>query len=257
MECDFKKSTYCTDDTLQIFEKLNTTGVTYGNQPIRYVLNQISSFCDYCKKDYFSLSDSDVSDYIQEMQRNNIKQRTANVYFLGFNFVNNYVKEHAAELNPELINRADFGNAISLDAFRRNYGKRKEQAEDLSGQKFGDLKVIGQVSFATTNTGNRKNKWECECSCGKHIITSREYLVSSIITNCGDKKKHRSKRIEDLKGKIFDDYKVIRLIPPETTSRICWECECTNCGDKKIIEARVLKGKYRNTCHKCKKTKEF
>lgn len=255
MVIDFKKSTYCTNETLEIFNSLHSSGITYSNLPIRYVLNRISSLCDYCKKDYFKLDDSDIDNYIEELKRINITPETVKIYFYGFNFVNRYVKEHADELNPELINKADFGNTITLETFRLHYLKSTLPTDDMIGRTFGDLTVIRRLDHATGATGGRKDEWECECKCGNHIITSKYYLQHSAITNCGDRRKHRSKRFEDLTGQVFDDYRVLRLIPPETTSRICWECECTTCGSKKVIEARTLKGTYRNTCRICRKKK--
>lgn len=253
MVTSYKRSNYCDETTIAIFDKMNEMDVQYGNQPIRYIFNRISSFCDFCKKDYFNLSEKDMNKYLNELEKNNIAQSTASLYFRGFGFVNQFVKEHADELDPELINQADFGNAISVDVFRKHFKiSPKRSTEDLIGMVFGNLKVVGYIESSTDMTGGRANKWECECSCGAHIITSRSYLQNKIITDCGNKKVHSKKRIEDLSGQIFDDFKVLSIVPPAPNKRVSWECECTNCGSKRIIESRALKGKFANRCPKCK-----
>lgn len=56
-----------------------------------------------------------------------------------------------------------------------------KKPKDLSGEKFGDLTVVGQIE------GQRRSRsaWECQCVCGKIIIVYRDRLVAGIKTSCG------------------------------------------------------------------------
>lgn len=52
---------------------------------------------------------------------------------------------------------------------------------DLTGQRFGRLKVIGP---ATRMSGSGRH-WECECDCGRRTTPSRRNLRSGATTSCG------------------------------------------------------------------------
>ena len=56
------------------------------------------------------------------------------------------------------------------------------KGKDLTGQKFGRLKVIKQIGI---NSKNRQKIWLCKCDCGneKQVVTS--YLTSGDTTSCG------------------------------------------------------------------------
>lgn len=63
---------------------------------------------------------------------------------------------------------------------RGRKGSNSKKFIDLSGQTFGQLKVIRYV-------GHRggKNAWECECTCGKTSVASSSNLRRGNSTTCG------------------------------------------------------------------------
>lgn len=58
-----------------------------------------------------------------------------------------------------------------------------QQAEDISGQKFGKLTAIKRDT--TKKYSNKKNKWICQCECGNFTMVSKSNLVSGITKSCG------------------------------------------------------------------------
>ena len=59
--------------------------------------------------------------------------------------------------------------------------------EDLTGRKFGHLKVIKQVEDSVSPSGARRAMWLCECDCKNHtkIIVSGDRLRKGKKTHCG------------------------------------------------------------------------
>jgi hypothetical protein len=51
---------------------------------------------------------------------------------------------------------------------------------DLTGQKFGRLKVIERAE----NFGKR-TMWKCECKCGNIVVVRQDYLSGSVLPSCG------------------------------------------------------------------------
>ena len=67
--------------------------------------------------------------------------------------------------------------------------------ENLTGQVFGDLKVISHVPDRKDIVGKRF--WNCECTCGRNIVVRSDNLKSGHSTQCiqcsYDKRKNRRK----------------------------------------------------------------
>lgn len=80
----------------------------------------------------------------------------------------------------------------------------KNNFQDLSGKRFGNLTVIKRVN----NSKNNKPQWLCKCDCGNFRIVRSDNLKSGRIISCGCKnicKQHR-KRYTRLYT-IWDDMK--------------------------------------------------
>lgn len=69
--------------------------------------------------------------------------------------------------------------------------------KDLTGQKFGKLKVIG---FAGMDKHHNKS-WLCECECGNQKVVRQGSLVNEITSSCGC-----SKYDAGYRGKNFVTY---------------------------------------------------
>ena len=81
---------------------------------------------------------------------------------------------------------------------------------DLTGNKFGSLTVIKKAETHTKPNGQRVSMWECECDCGEKTIVSHGNLKSGNVKTCGNRKKHRPKRVyEDLTGKRYGKLVVV------------------------------------------------
>ena len=68
--------------------------------------------------------------------------------------------------------------------------------ENLTGQKFGKLTVIGLDHKEKRNYGKRNYyfyQWLCECECGNKCIVAGEYLKRGRTTSCGCYRKELSK----------------------------------------------------------------
>lgn len=56
---------------------------------------------------------------------------------------------------------------------------------DLSGRKFGDLKVISRAPDKVFPSGKSSVMWNCECKCGNTCIVSGGSLKSGLTNSCG------------------------------------------------------------------------
>ncbi len=119
---------------------------------------------------------------------------------------------------------------------------------DLTGEKFGDWKVISRASNIKGHT-----RWLCVCNCGKKVPVYTSSLRSGKSTSCG----HKKRNFIDLSGKRFGKLYVIG----ETTKNPytyalryrsknkgkCWECLC-DCGNKCIVTSRNLLSGNTKSC---------
>jgi len=56
---------------------------------------------------------------------------------------------------------------------------------DLTGQRFGRLRVIERVEDHITSGGRRKVAYHCVCDCGRHVTVTGQSLRSGITKSCG------------------------------------------------------------------------
>lgn len=59
--------------------------------------------------------------------------------------------------------------------------------QDLTGQIFGELKVLGRDFNHEQNGQKPRTYWLCQCSCGNVVSVSREHLVNRNKKSCGCK----------------------------------------------------------------------
>lgn len=84
--------------------------------------------------------------------------------------------------------------------------------DDLTGQKFGKLKVICFGEIRTTKSGYKKYFWKCSCDCGGETLACRGHLLNGKIKSCG---------CECYKiGKRFNHFKSYEEIPADFFRRL-------------------------------------
>jgi hypothetical protein len=113
--------------------------------------------------------------------------------------------------------------------------------KDLTKQKFGHLTVIKKA--VSTPEETRRNKWICQCICGKEIITRAENLINFSTKSCG------CQRAENLINNKFGKLTVVKryLENYEKYSDVKWLCQC-ECGETRIVLSHHLKQKIAKDC---------
>lgn len=122
-----------------------------------------------------------------------------------------FSKEQAGQLKPLYIDdtkprgsgkniywicQCSCGNIVSVSTSalaesirnKRNTscGKCHAQRQDLTGNIYGKLKVIGpDETHIGTKENNWKTKWLCQCECGNIVSVFRDNLVRLHTTSCG------------------------------------------------------------------------
>ena len=124
---------------------------------------------------------------------------------------------------------------------------------DLTGQKFGELTVLGRdLEYPKINNIKRKSEtyWKVQCSCGNIFTKSRTVLKNGkwlACSNCNTKNK-----INDLTGKKFEKLLVLErdFDKNKETGRkdIYWRCQC-ECGN--IISVMGWQLQNQKSCGKC------
>lgn len=123
----------------------------------------------------------------------------------------------------------------------------KGRCNDLTGKRFGFLKVIKRAPNHITSGGNSLVAWECECDCGRRRIVPATNLRAGNIRSCGKCGRTVSHSLEDLTGQEFGFLTVIERAPDHVSSGgntfVAWKCVC-DCGREKIVTAGHLKSHH-------------
>lgn len=64
--------------------------------------------------------------------------------------------------------------------------------KDMSGQRFGRLKVVSHAGTRTEASGKKRSLWLCNCDCGNTVEVLRDNLVGGRTTSCGCYRYERS-----------------------------------------------------------------
>ena len=99
-------------------------------------------------------------------------------------------------------------------------------AYDLTGQVFGDLRVIRKADHQPGG-GVR---WLCSCSCGEHCDVSATLLVTGRKRHCGGSFHEKRYAYSDITGKQF--HRLTALYPTlmrDAKGSVIWHCRC-QCG---------------------------
>jgi hypothetical protein len=103
---------------------------------------------------------------------------------------------------------------------------------DLKNKIFGRLTALKVVGIK-----NRKELWECLCSCGNKYIVNKYALLSGNTSSCGCLKKGFIAK--NLTGKRFGKLIVIKHLGFIKKNRSIWLCKC-DCGKEKIVSTDNL-----------------
>lgn len=121
--------------------------------------------------------------------------------------------------------------------------------EDLTGKQFGRLTVIKQIEDYVTPSGNKYNRWLCQCSCEEHkqISVLGGSLKSGNTQSCGclereltilrQKKFNTYEIIKDVvvgKSSNTDDLFYVNMCDFDKIKNICWSV-CTNSSGMKEL----------------------
>jgi hypothetical protein len=125
-------------------------------------------------------------------------------------------------------------NLVSGDSKGCGHNSNKDQLKDISGQQFGELVALDYVKDA--------KKWLCRCSCGNEVLKRSWDLRNGKGKTCGVTENHTSKKLIDLKGKVFGE-----LTVEEYAGNRDWLCRCS-CGKKKIVQGSRLRSGDVKSC---------
>ena len=124
---------------------------------------------------------------------------------------------------------------------------------DLTGEKFGKLKVLHRDEDVITKSGKKLVAWLCQCDCGNTCTVMSANLKSGNTKSCGciaDKIKHTKRdtpnsNAEDFIDKQFGVLTVEKEIAPYRDSKghkqRRFRCRCY-CGKRKDTRIDELKG---------------
>lgn len=119
-------------------------------------------------------------------------------------------------------------------------GSRIYRREDLTGKRFGKLKVLHIDKHHKISS---KTTWYCICDCGEYKIASHQTLKAKKTESCG------CLRREDLTGQKFGKLTALKYDKELSEDRgyTYWECEC-ECGTIKSIALNHLKSGGTSSC---------
>lgn len=118
----------------------------------------------------------------------------------------------------------------------KSCGCSKYENKDLTGKKFGKLKVLKL-------TGERKHgnrMWECLCDCGNISI------VSSSRLNLGKSKSCGCFSFLDLTGETFGRLKVGKSLGVKEYGKQFFSCQCICGKTKEVYGARLVNGNVKS-----------
>lgn len=115
-------------------------------------------------------------------------------------------------------------------------------AEDLTGQKFGELSVLSRAE-------NRKGRvaWLCRCSCGNFHIAAAHDLKSGSVKSCGCLHHLNEKGMADITGQRFGRLTALYATKKrDKKGSIVWHCRC-DCGNETdVTQDCLVYGSYRS-----------
>jgi hypothetical protein len=120
-------------------------------------------------------------DHMSKIDYSIIGKRFGRLTVLDFDKMDGHVAKFLCECDCGNIKSIRSGNLKSGHTTSCGCKTHERRSEDLTGKRFGRLKVIG---FDRMGTGG-KSYWLCQCDCGTKNIVERSSLLSSGTISCG------------------------------------------------------------------------
>lgn len=125
-----------------------------------------------------------------------------------------------------------------------------KQTIDLTGQKFGRLKVISRAPDKIKQGAKRVWKyrmWNCVCDCGNTFVADQSRLKNGQTQSCGCYQKERIflSKFKNLEGQTFGRLTAISYF--YKNNLIYWKCKCS-CGNEKDILGSHLVNNRTTSC---------
>jgi hypothetical protein len=119
------------------------------------------------------------------------------------------------------------------------------KAKDLTGQKFGRLRVIKK-----NDDDPRRHRgvfWLCECGCGNSKSVLTYSLTSGYTKSCGCITKENPPRLKDFSGQKFGRLTAIKPAERNHRGKTQWICRC-DCGNQHITQTTNLTSGDTKSC---------
>ena len=128
-----------------------------------------------------------------------------------------------------------------------------EKFQDLTGQRFGKLKVIERIESYISPSGYKYTMWRCQCDCGNFINVRTTDLKNNHTQSCGclHKEMLSKAKLIDLTGQVYGRLTVIKrvddYISPSGSRKVQWLCKC-KCGKEVIVTGNNLRKGNSKSC---------
>ena len=125
--------------------------------------------------------------------------------------------------------------------------------QDLTGQRFGKLKVVERTEDHISPSGYKYVMWRCQCDCGNFINVRTTDLKNNHTQSCGclHKEMLSKAKLIDLTGQVYGRLTVIKraddYISPSGSRKVQWLCKC-KCGKEVIVTGNNLRKGNSKSC---------
>lgn len=146
--------------------------------------------------------------------------------------------------NETLVNtkRLKRGTVKDCGCVSSDSARKGPVAEDLTGQRFGQLTVLHRVK-------NRNGRvcWACRCDCGKlHSATAHD-LKEGRVRSCGCLSHKTGQGVIDLTGRRYGRLTVVEMTKGrDKRGSVIWRCRCDCGGEICVSENGLVHGNYRS-----------
>lgn len=158
--------------------------------------------------------------------------------------------------------QCDCGSVVAVKAGHLRTGHTKScgkcdlagpchNLDDLTGQKFGFLTVVGRADDHVSSGGNKFVAWDCKCTCGNHIVVTSGHLKTGHTRSCGNCGKFDHSH--DFTGEKIGRLTVIKRTNdwytyPNGDRDFKWLCKC-ECGNYTVKRGNVLRDvRFKQSC---------
>lgn len=123
-------------------------------------------------------------------------------------------------------------------------GKGSPRTKNMTDQVFGKLTAL---SVSKVDSGGNSHWW-CQCECGSKISVVGTSLRRGLVICC-DKCKPMDYRINDLKDRVFGEWRVLALDRENKRAGSYWLCVCS-CGVfRSILSQNLTQGRTLSCRH--------